>query len=304
MCYNKATLKEGVKVKYLVISQNLKDIETYQKNGAEGFIFGILNYSVNYEEITLEEVKKVVKKYPIWVAMNKNIRNEELEEVESILEELSKLPIEGILFYDLSILNIIQRKALNIPLVWHQTHMVTNCKTCDYYLNQGVEYGFVSNEITLEEILEIKRNTKMKLLVQIVGYPIMSHSRRRLIENYFKDIDKKPENRVYQLTEKNSDSLLIREKKEGTSILFGKPINGTRALYDLLENEVDYIVLDMSFLENSVQIEVLKLYQEIKATYKSDSTLEKEKKINRSNELLGDFTNFFYKKTIYKVKKG
>lgn len=304
LCYNKAILEEGVKMKYLIIPKNLKCLEEYQKNGAEGFILGILNYSINYEEITLEELKKISTKYPIWVAMNKSIRNEELKDVERILEELSTLSIEGVLFYDLSILSIVQRKKLNIQLVWHQTHMVTNCKTCEYYWSQGVKYGFISNEITLEEILEIKRNTKMKLMVQVVGYPIMSHSRRRLIDNYFKDIDKKSEKEVYQLTEKNSDTLLIRENQAGTTILFGKPMNGTRALYDLLENEVDYTILDMHFLEDSTGIEVLKLYQEIKDTYKKDSTSEREEKINCSYQLLGDFTNFFYRKTIYKVKRG
>ena len=279
-------------MKYLVIPKANIDLKIYQKAGADAFIFGLQNYSVNYPEIPLEKIVELSKKYSIFVSLNKNIRNEELKDLENILETLSNTSICGILFYDLSILSIVQRKKLHLPLVWHQTHMVTNYQTCNYYFDQGVEYGITSNEITLEEILEMKKNTKMKLIPQILGYPIMSHSRRKLVENYFKD------------TEKTEESFLIRESHAGTSILFGKPINGTKVLYELLDHGFEYAILDMTFLEDSTGLEMLELYQEIRNTFSKDTPIEREKKIRKSISLIGDFTNFFYKKTIYKVKKG
>ncbi len=291
-------------MKYLVIPKANIDLKIYQKAGADAFIFGLQNYSVNYPEISLEKIVELSKKYSIFVSLNKNIRNEELKDLENILETLSNTSICGILFYDLSILSIVQRKKLHLPLVWHQTHMVTNYQTCNYYLDQGVEYGITSNEITLEEILEMKKNTKMKLIPQILGYPIMSHSRRKLVENYFKDIEEKPEKEIYRLTEKTEESFLIRESHAGTSILFGKPINGTKVLYELLDHGFEYAILDMTFLEDSTGLEMLELYQEIRNTFSKDTPIEREKKIRKSISLIGDFTNFFYKKTIYKVKKG
>lgn len=291
-------------MKYLVIPKANIDLKIYQKAGADAFIFGLQNYSVNYPEISLEKIVELSKKYSIFVSLNKNIRNEELKDLENILETLSNTSICGILFYDLSILSIVQRKKLHLPLVWHQTHMVTNYQTCNYYFDQGVEYGITSNEITLEEILEMKKNTKMKLIPQILGYPIMSHSRRKLVENYFKDIEEKPEKEIYRLTEKTEESFLIRESHAGTSILFGKPINGTKVLYELLDHGFEYAILDMTFLEDSTGLEMLELYQEIRNTFSKDTPVERAKKINQSISIIGDFTNFFYKKTIYKVKKG
>jgi len=291
-------------MKYLVIPKENINLKTYQKIGADAFIFGLQNYSVNYPEVSLEQIIELSKKYSIFVSLNKNIRNEELKDLEAILESLSNTSICGILFYDLSILSIIQRKKLHLPLIWHQTHMVTNYQTCNYYFNQGVEYGITSNEITLEEILEINKNTKMKLIPQILGYPIMSHSRRKLVENYFKDIEEKPEKKVYTLKEKTEESFLIRESHAGTSILFGKPMNGTKVLYEFLENDFEFVILDMNFLTDSTGLEMLKLYQEIRNTFSKDTDLEREQKIRKSISLIGDFTNFFYKKTIYKVKRG
>lgn len=291
-------------MKYLVIPKENIDLKTYQEVGADAFIFGLQNYSVNYPEISLEKIVELSKTYSIFVSLNKNIRNEELKDLESILESLSNTSICGILFYDLSIISITQRKKLHLPLVWHQTHMVTNYQTCNYYFDQGVEYGITSNEITLEEILEMKENTKMKLVPQILGYPIMSHSRRKLVENYFKDIEKEPEKNVYTLKEKSEESFLIRESHAGTSILFGKPMNGTKVLYELLDKDFEFAILDMTLLDDSTSLEMLELYQEIRNTFSKDTSLEREKKINRSISLIGDFTNFFYKKTIYKVKRG
>ena len=291
-------------MKYLIVPKEGIDLEIYQENGADAFIFGLENYSVNYPEISLEKVIELSKKYSIFVSLNKNIQNEELSALEETLENLSNTSICGILFYDLSILSIAQRRNLNLPLVWHQTHMVTNYQTCNYYFNQGVEYGITANEITLEEILEIKKHTKMRVIPQILGYPIMSHSRRKLIENYFKDIEEPSKKEIYTLTEKSDDTFLIHESHTGTSILFGKPMNGTKVLYKLLEEDFEFVILNMIFLDDSIGLKILNLYQEIRNTYLKDTPLEKEKKISHSISLIGDFTNFFYKKTIYKVKKG
>lgn len=291
-------------MKYLVIPKKNTDLEKYQEKGANAFIFGLENFSVNYPEISLTEIKDLSKKYPLWIALNKNIRNEELEELETYLQKLNELNIQGVLFYDLSILNIVQRKKLKLPLVWHQTHMVTNYNTCNYYYSKGVENAFVSNEITLDEILEIKENTKIKLLAQLFGYPVMSHSRRNLITNYFKDIEEPKEKEIYELTEKSEEKFLVKESHAGTTILFGKIINGTKPLYDLLQADIEYGVLDTNLISDEIALKVLGIYNEIRENYKDQTEEQKENIIQDMNKLIGDNTNFFYKKTIYKVKKG
>ncbi len=289
-------------MKYLVIPRENTQLDEYQKRGADAFIFGIEKYSVNYPEVSLESLRQLSKNYSIWVALNKNIRNEELKDLETLLNQLSSFEIKGILFYDLAILHMVQRKKLKIPLVWHQTHMVTNYQTCNYYFNQGVSYGIVSNEITLEEILEIKKNTKMEMMVQVFGYPVVSHSRRKLITNYFKDIHQKKTKENYILTEKQKESFFIKETHAGTTILFGKIINGANVLFDLLENDFSYAILDMRDLKEEVGIQILELYTKIRESFSIFSQEKKKQIIDQTIELVGDYTNFFYKKTIYKVK--
>ncbi len=287
----------------VVVPNSVEDISFYQEKESNIFILGLENYCINYPSVSLDEIKKLSSKYSLFISVNKNIFNNELADLTEKLVELSHLSIRGVLFYDLGVLNIVRENNISLNLVWHQTHMVTNYNTCNFYYEKGVSAGFLANEITLDEILEIKKRTKMKLMVECFGYPIMSHSRRMLLTNYFKSIGKEKENRVYHLENMNEDYLL-KESSDGASILYGKLINGVKPLFDLVENDIDYVVLDMQEVDKSIGKEVLTTYSNIIRNYASITEKEKDSIINRMNYLIGDSTNFFYKRTIYKVKKG
>ena len=290
-------------MKYVVIPDNIEMIDSYIEKGIDTFIVGLDNYSINYPQASLEEIIELSSKVNLFVSINKNLFNDDLDKIKDILINLSKLPIMGVLYYDLGLLNIVLDNKINIDLVWHQTHMVTNYNTCNYYHSKGVKYGFLANEITLDEILEIKKNSDMKLMVEVFGYPIMSHSRRSLLTNYFKAIDKDKEDRTYNLSDKENNYLL-KETNNGTSILFGKLINGTKPLFDLINNKIDYCVLDMQEVDINIGIQVLDKFIYINNNIDNIDDNEKEEIINSMNNLVGDSTNFFYRKTIYKVKKG
>ena len=287
----------------VVVPNSVEDISFYQEKESNIFVLGLENYCINYPSVSLDEIKKLSSKYSLFISVNKNIFNNELADLTEKLVELSHLSIRGVLFYDLGVLNIVRENNISLNLVWHQTHMVTNYNTCNFYYEKGVSSGFLANEITLDEILEIKKRTKMKLMVECFGYPIMSHSRRMLLTNYFKSIGKKKENKVYHLENMNEDYLL-KESSDGASILYGKLINGVKPLFDLVENDIDYVVLDMQEVDKSIGKEVLTTYSNIIRNYASITEKEKDSIINRMNNLIGDSTNFFYKRTIYKVKKG
>ena len=290
-------------MKYVVIPNSIEDIEEYKNNNIDTFIVGLKDYSINYPSVSLDEIKNLSEKYNLFVAVNKNIFNSELSDLLEKLKELSKLNILGVLYYDLGVLNLVIENNINVDLVWHQTHMVTNYNTCNFYYEKGVKSAFLANEITLEEIIEIKNKTKSKLLVSAFGYPIASHSRRSLLTNYFKSINQERENRTYTLTNQGEE-LRIKESKDGTSILNGKITNGTRPLFDLIENKIDYIVLDMQEIDKDICLKTIEKFNYIKSNFDNIDESEKEEIINYMNELIGDNTNFFYKKTIYKVKKG
>ena len=280
----------------LALETSVKRLDNYKKIGAKAFIFALKGFSSGYEStVTIEEIKRIIednKDLEIFISVNKNFFNDELEDLTEKLKTLDKLNINGILFYDMAVLSIHNKLNLKTPLVWNQTHMVTNYNTCNYYLKKGVSYAYISKEITLDEINEIKDKSDIKLFTFVLGYPLMSFTRRSLLTNYFKSIDKEPNSNSYKVTNEGEE-YFISEEETGTSLYKGQIVNGSIYLKDL---KTDYIVLNDSFIDEELFNKILKLF--IKLTNKYD-----DKTVKEIDSLAGDYRGFFDTKTIYKVKK-
>lgn len=273
-----------------IIKINNKENISYYSNNCSGFILGLKDYSTDYIEYSIQEIEEIVNNYKdkeIFIAVNKNIFNSELDDLLEKLILLSKLNIKAVLFYDMSVLYLKNKYNIDIDLVWNQTHMVTNYNTCNYYYEKGVKYGFISGEITLDEILEINNKSNMKFMCLIVGHQVMSHSKRKLLTNFYKSIDKEFDNVEKNVFDRD-ERYIVKEDKTGTTFKTGDIVNGIIYLDKL--KELDYVVIDEDFIDKKIILDLLICIE------KSD--------IDKSIELIGNNTSFFNKKTIYKVKKG
>ena len=165
--------------------------------------------------------------------------------------------------------------------------------TCNYYYDKGVKYGVLATEITLDEMNEIKRNTEMSLFSFIMGYPLMSFSRRDLLGNYYKssNIDSKNGKEVIV---NNDKKYIIEKEKSGNGIYYGEILNGITTLKNILS---DYVILNERYIDFETFSKVFTLYKEYFET--GDDAL-----CQKAVKLIGDYTGFFYQKTIYKVKNN
>lgn len=283
-----------------IIIEPTSKIEHYSEQ-VDGLILSLKGLSVQSENYyTKEEIKTIKEKYPhleIFVSINKNIFNEDLENLQENLLYLESLSITGILFYDLALLKLKQELNLKTDLVWNQTHMVNNYKTCDYYFSKGVKYALLGKEITLKEIKEIASLSSITSMVEVISMPTVAFSDRKLITNYYKDLNKEGSNKL-TVTEKitNQDYELI-EDENGTNFLLKQVTNGTGIIKDLFDINVEYIVIREYGIKDIIFKELLTdLKKYIEQNCQDISFIEKYK-------MLGDNTNFFFKETIYRVKK-
>lgn len=274
-------------MKLLVIPTtiNIKKFEN-----AEAFLFGLKDFSYTTPiSVTLKDLKKMKQKTnkEIFIKIDKNIFNKDIENLKKILLELDSLNINGILFYDLSVLSLAKKLEIKTPLIWNQNFFVTNYRTCNHYEEKGVYGAVISSEITLQEIIEIRKNTSFKLFVNIFGYQMMAFSKRKLITNYFKYLKKKNYKRNNYIIEKDK-KFLIKETKEGTMILSDKILNGLKYKKQLEKAKIDYLILDQTMIKDK---DFKKVLQAIKENKDID------------NIISNTDTLFLDKKTIYKVKK-
>ncbi|NLA33445.1 MAG: hypothetical protein GX861_01075, partial [Tenericutes bacterium] len=158
----------------LIISPtSRKQILKYAQEGFTTFLFGLKDFSVHQSiYLSIKQINSLKKQYPnikIFISINKMIFNKDINKLKKTLRKLDALSIEGLLFYDLSLIQLTKELNLSFNLVWNQTHMVTNDKTCEYYYEQGIKYAYLSNEITLEEILSIKTSSKINIIMNGFG---------------------------------------------------------------------------------------------------------------------------------------
>ena len=102
-------------MKISVTVQNIKqaqDLVPY----VDAYLLPVDNYSINYPNTFSIEDIKTIKQLgkEVFVIINKNIHNNELEGLRTLLLSVDKLNIEGIIFYDLAILNLKNKLNLNL----------------------------------------------------------------------------------------------------------------------------------------------------------------------------------------------
>ena len=283
----------------LLVGLNSKNIPDYL-DYTNSFIIGLKDFSINYQEYSVEEIEKILNDYhniEVFVSINKNIFNSDLNLLEELLYRLNNLRIKGVFFYDLSILSIVNRNKLNIPLVWAAEHMTTNYNTCNYYYDKKVEYVYLSSEITKDEIIEIKEKSPIKLISFFFGYPDVSFSKRKLLTNYFLYNNLNKEKDWYLITSDEEHSYLIKESSLGTRILYGKVMNGIKPFNDLMDI-VQYGILNEELMSHDVFIKALDIFNKL-----NNKKIDVEEANKEITDLVNsDDTVFYYKKTIYKVK--
>ena len=280
----------------------MKIIYKTNKNyrNAKCVLFGLKDLSTYENEITLEELKDIKDK-EVFLAIDKNIFNRDLELLENTLKRIDKYNIAGIFFYDLAVLNLAKKYNVKTPLIWNQNFLVTNYKTCNFYQKEGITGAVLSSEITISEVEEIAKNTKLNLFLNIFGYQLMAISKRNLITNYFKYLKLENDKQTNYIIEKNNNYPVV-EKKIGTKFYTKDILNGIRYINRLKQANIKYLILDDNLIDQKVFEEVASIYEESIANNLTDEQLlEKEEKIKKL--LPNTSTLFLDKKTIYKVKR-
>ncbi len=289
-----------------IIVKPEKDLEEYIKLGIKTFLLPLKDFSVEYSKYySLDEIKKVREKYPkieLFISINKNIMNEEIDSLRDILIELDNLNIKGIFFYDSALIRLMKKLKLNISLVWAQTHMVTNYNSCNYYYDNGVEYALLSKELRLDEVKEIISKARTKSIIELITKPSIAFSKRHLVTNYYTNINEEVKDEV-TINEKISDTdLIVKENKDGSTFIKNSILNGFTILDELMVTDLSYILIKEDYIDHDLFIKIITNLVYYLNNYKEMNTLEKEKFIKNQEELLGNDTGFFFRKMIYKVK--
>lgn len=263
----------------------------YLDNGLDGIILPLENFSVDYFKYysisDIRECRKSTDKL-LYVVINKMIFNNELDNLLSVLKELESIKIDGVFFYDLAALNLVKENKININLIYNGTHMVTNSDTINLYYDLGVKGAYLSNEITKDEVLNIRSNTKSDLFILLLGNPVVAMSRRSLLTSYFTNKNKSNNDLITIKEPKSGQEFLVKEDNNGTTFFYNRRLNLSNVYKELVDSGINYGIVEQGDYSSD----------EYKELINSFISFNKQK----IDELAGHNRGFLYRETIYKVK--
>lgn len=262
--------------KIVVKPNKVSDIESLLKYDIDGIILPIKNLSVESSFfMSIEEVINIKTDKEKIVLINKIMHNNDLEELSNVLNKIKTSDISKIMFYDLSVYTLCKKLNINKELVIYQEHLNRSINSNNFYNKLGINYSYISSDITYEEIKDIKKNTNMSIFYLVYGRMPLFCSRRYLLSNYFKYIDKEYDEGNYYI--KNKDDKLYISEEDNATIIYSDIVN-------LINNDtslIDYKVLDFNNIDN---YDILNNF------------------INKKNQGKEYYLGFYDTKTIFKVK--
>ncbi len=282
----------------LLASIKTKDFKSYIEHGVDGFLLPLEDFSSDYQQVySLDEILFLRKQYPnllLFVILNQMVFNEQLEDLKEILKTLSENHLDGIFFYDFSLYQLHQKLGLQIPLIWNQTHMVTNQETANFLYEKGISYGVLTGELTKDEIESLVRKSKMSFFIPLVGYMPVGLTRRKLLTNFYKKIGKERKKELFVHEANSQMPFWIIEQGKGSSLFYGRCFNAASYYEDFIKYGISYGILKEDFQEHNTFLKVLSLY----ANEKDYKKLRHEVGL-----LIGRNSGFLKRKTVFRVKK-
>ena len=275
--------------KLVIIPNSIDSINSLVNKDIDGFILSIKNLFVNssfYITINeLENIISIIKKNnkKIYISLNKNMFNSDLEYLKEVLIKLNNMDIDKILFYDLSVLSLVNKLNINKELVIFQDHLNNSIYSHNFYKKRNINSSFISSDITYKEINDIKEKTNMDIFMYVYGYIPMSNSKRFLVTNYLKHINKDVKDKYYYIKERDNYYMII-EDDDGTTVYSKDKLNLINEM-DKIKN-IDYYVINGFNINDE---EIIDMIDKFNNNYKDDTD---------------NYTGFLNVNTIYKVKNN
>lgn len=289
-------------MKIAITPIGLSGIEKLSTKGADIFLIGNatfgnrLVYSFSTLEIT--EANNLIKSLnrEIYIVMNMIVHNANMKTLKEFLDFIKELDVDGIIFGDLAVYQLAKKIGVENKLIYSPETLNTNYYDPIFWSKQGIKGLTISKEITLKDIKQISKEKYLEISLIGHGHLNMFHSRRPLIENFFKYTNKEYEeyieNRNLKVIEEiRNESYPIFQDAHGTHIFRDKSLESFREI-NILKDFLDVFIIDGIFKDNKYLEETLHYYKNILDNKEDAAAISKLYEGNHDS-------GFLYKKTVY-----
>jgi putative protease len=292
-------------MKFAVTPFNVSSIKPLSKSGADIFIIGNEKFAnrlvYSFSTIEITNANKIIKELnkELYIVVNIIMHNEHIQDIKDFFDFIKTLDVDGIIFADLGIYVIAKKMGLESKLIYNPETLNTSTYDPIFWTKKAIKGLTISKEITLDEINQISKQGEIEISLIGHGFLNMFHSRRPLIENFFKytneEYKKFIENQNLKIVEEiRNEAYPLFQDLHGTHIFREKALESYKEIINLRDS-LDVFIID-GILKNSEYLkETLKNY--VALVEKEDPTILAGK-LSKLYEKDHD-SGFLYKKTVY-----
>ncbi|MCQ2911181.1 MAG: U32 family peptidase [Clostridia bacterium] len=169
--------------KLLAPAGNYEKFLAALENGADEIYMGLQKFNARgmTNNFTLAEYKQAlnlahIKGVKVYLTLNTILRDEDIRESLNLLADLVASGLDGVIVQDLGLATAIKQVFPDLPLHGSTQMTVHNIEGVRVLERLGFKRVVLARELTLEEIKEIRENTKVELEVFIHGAACVCYS--------------------------------------------------------------------------------------------------------------------------------
>lgn len=296
-------------MEYIVHLNDVNKIEDYIELGIRHFVVGCKEFSyrqsLSLDYLEIKHLREKLIDQKLYVLVNALIDECMVNELKEHLKQLVNLNVDGFLFQDFAVLDIL-KGVKNIQLIYSPDTLNTNYNTINLLANNGIDGAMLAREISLETKREIQDKANCNIIVQGHGVEYMASSKRKLLTNYFNknsmNYSTSYEGDLSILANASKDECHIYEDNYATHIVSKKQLCSLDVLNQLID--FDFIYLDSLYIDSIEFFKVVELYVKAKQFVVSNN-------IDKLFELLLElrqfsdkefYHSFLFDETVYKIE--
>lgn len=238
---------------------NFEKLQTAIHYGADAVYLGGKQYSLrahatNFSEEDLQAAVTYAHDHNVKVYVTVNIlaHNDDFDNLPDYLTSLKNAQVDGLIISDPGILLVAKDVVPEIPIHLSTQANVTNLESARFWTSQGLSRINTARELSLAELIDIKKANETEIEVFVHGALCISYSGRCMLSLYLTDRDANqgdcahPCRYLYRLEEEKRPGQFfpVEEDNRGTYIFNSKDLCLLNKLPDLIAAEIDSLKIE------------------------------------------------------------
>jgi len=238
---------------------NFEKLVTAIHYGADAVYMGGKQFSLrakagNFSDEKMAEAVEYAHGHGVKVYVTINIlaHNRDFAGLDEYLLQLRKAGVDGLIIADPGILRRARKCVPDIPVHLSTQANVTNAQAAEFWFEQGVSRLNLARELSLDEIREVRAETRGELEIFVHGALCISYSGRCMLSNYMTGRDANqgacahPCRYSYSLVEEKrpGEYFPVEEDERGTYIFNSKDLCLLEGLPELVASGANSLKIE------------------------------------------------------------